>query len=75
MKIKSNVDLKELEKFGIKEAHDVKGHYGLCETWNENCCFYTILFEEPQREIQVIQWTKETANLLYDLFKMDFIEK
>ena len=75
LKIKDNVDLKELEKFGIKEAPDVKGSYGLCKKWDNLAWYYTISFEEKDRIIEMINYNYETVEVLYELIKADMVEK
>lgn len=74
LKIKDNVNLKELKKYGIKEAPDVKGSYGLCKKWNNTMWYYTISFEED-RKIEIINYNDETGDVLYDLIKADLVEK
>ena len=73
--IKSDVDLKELEKFGFK-YNDYSGQYKICErnidgttyiyinVWNKK-----ILFRQDK------SLDKECLNTLYDLIKDDLIEK
>ena len=75
LRIKSDVDLKELENFGF-EYNDYSGQYKICErnidgatyiyinVWNRK-----ILFRQDK------SLDKECLNALYDLIKSDLIEK
>ena len=75
LKVKDNVDLKELENFGFK-YNDYSGQYKICErnidgatyiyinVWNKK-----ILFRQDK------SLDKECLNVLYDLIKYDLIEK
>ena len=75
LRIKDNVDLKELENFGFK-YNDYSGQYKICErdiaratyiyinVWNRK-----ILFRQDK------SLDKECLNALYDLIKADLIEK
>ena len=75
LKVKDNVDLKELENFGFK-YNDYYGQYKICErnidgatyiyinVWNKK-----ILFRQDK------SLDKECLNALYDLIKADLIEK
>ena len=75
LKVKDNVDLKELENFGF-EYNDYSGQYKICErnidgatyiyinVWNRK-----ILFRQDK------SLDKECLNALYDLIKSDLIEK
>ena len=75
LRIKDNVDLKELEKYGF-EYNDYSGQYKICErnidgatyiyinVWNRK-----ILFRQDK------SLDKECLNALYDLIKADLIEK
>ena len=75
LRIKSDVDLKELEKYGF-EYNDYSGQYKICErnmdgvtyiyinVWNRK-----ILFRQDKT------LDKECLNALYDLIKAGLIEK
>ncbi|MCI6457131.1 MAG: hypothetical protein MSA56_05390 [Clostridium sp.] len=75
LRIKSDVDLKELEIYGFK-YNDYSGQYKICErnidgatyiyinVWNRK-----ILFRQDK------PLDKECLNALYDLIKADLIEK
>lgn len=75
LRIKSDVDLKELEIYGFK-YNDYFGQYKICErnidgatyiyinVWNRK-----ILFRQDK------PLDKECLNALYDLIKADLIEK
>ena len=75
LKIKDNVGLKELEKFGF-EYHNNKEscYYGCCETYNEDIS----IFINNARIISIRDNTPKTMfdfNILYDLIKADLVEK
>ena len=69
LKIKDNVDLKELEKYGfdLEQTKDDDLIYG----FDSNLLFY------KDTGIILLPWNKqETAmNTLYDLIKADLVEK
>ena len=75
LKIKDNVDLKELEKYGF-EYDDYSGQYKICER-NINGSNY-IYINVWNRKILFRQdkpLDKGCLNVLYDLIKADLIEK
>ena len=78
LKIKDNVDLKELEKFGFKKdkdlSNDVETIYSvkqkyqkLCLYWEEKTLF---LYEMFGGNVFFLK-----TNILYDLIKADLVEK
>lgn len=72
LKIKDNVDLKELEKYGFKLNDDIE--YQL--TIEKNNC-RTICVVENNRMIymQSIGYVVQELSILYDLIKADLVEK
>lgn len=76
LKIKSSVNLKELEKFGFS----TKSLYGWYEklveyNWNDKMYIY---IEKDTRKIQVSTYEGYDVyldNTLYDLIKADLVEK
>lgn len=77
LKIKDNVDLKELEKFGFKyvssEYYDyyfLKRYLGNDE--DDRIC-YQIGIDD--REIRIVRLDGELDTTLYDLIKADLVEK
>ena len=72
LKIKDNVDLKELEKFGFKLNSNEE--YQLVIEKNS---IRTIVVMEYERTIYVqsIGYVVEELNILYDLIKADLVEK
>lgn len=72
LKIKDNVDLKELEKFGFELNDDAE--YQL--TIEKNNC-RTIVVVEYSRSIYVqsIGYVVEDLNIIYDLIEADLVEK
>lgn len=65
LKIKDNVDLKKLEKFGFEYKHS---YYVCCSEYGD---ISIIIY--ANREINVI--TSHKLNILYDLIKDDLVEK
>ena len=74
LKIKDNVDLKELEKFGFVKYHLRQNHdyYMYPDTTS-----YAIYIFVENREIMISNsdFYDYHLNILYDLIKADFIEK
>ena len=87
LKLKNNVDLKELEKFGFKPKYDEDtGEIKKYVKRAQNNNFNIISFEKEQKLLgnyeMVNYWglyiekvIKETIDLLYDLFKAGLVEK
>ena len=74
LKIKSNVDLKKLEKFGFKNCNN--DYYIQDDNYN------VIIIIEKDNKIIIPRGTdyniiqvRETWNVLYDLIKEDLVEK
>ena len=79
LKIKDNVDLKELEKFGFKYIEDLltKKPYYFKKKYLENAnddriCYH---IEVNTRKIIISRLDGDLDNTLYDLIKADLIEK
>lgn len=79
LKIKDNVNLKELEKFGFKYIEDLltKKSYYFKKTYLENAdddriCYH---IEVNTRKIIISRLDGNLDNTLYDLIKADLIEK
>ena len=70
LKIKDNVNLKELEKFGF-DIKQTKEEDDLIYGFDSNLLFY------KETGIIILTWNRqETAmNTLYDLIKADLVEK
>lgn len=70
LKIKDNIDLKELEKFGF-DSKQTKEKDDLIYGFDSNLLFY------KETGIIRLPWnSQETAmNTLYDLIKADLVEK
>ena len=87
LKLKNNVDLKELEKFGFKPKYDEDtGEIKKYVKRAQNNNFNIISFEKEQKLLgnyeMVNYWglyiekvIKETIDLLYDLIKAGLVEK
>ena len=83
LKIKDNVDLKELEKFNFEyreddDEEDGKWHYW-CPKDNSNLSI-DVINELNSKLIRVIDdggfgFSKEDLNIIYDLIKADLVEK
>ena len=79
LKIKDNVDLKELEKFGFKYIEDLftKKPYFFKKTYLENAdddriCYH---IEVNTRKIIISRLDGDLDDTLYDLIKADLVEK
>ena len=76
LKIKDNIDLKELEKFGFRLIEKI----GKYEYYNEA---YTIIYVNGWNRVITIQYLTNTIddynhnleNVRYDLIKSDLVEK
>ena len=73
LKIKDNVDLKELEKFGFKKKTYFDGKCLVLESIiNEVHNYQNIVFELPSRKLAFCNWAYD---ILYDLIQEGFVEK
>ena len=79
LRIKDNVNLKELEKFGFKYIEDLltKKSYYFKKTYLENAdddriCYH---IEVNTRKIIISRLDGDLDNTLYDLIKADLVEK
>lgn len=77
LKIKDNVDLKELEKFGFKFCE--RGFYRY-DREIKNILVWTLYITKTHHNIQIIvhepcTMAKELQCLLYELIKADMVEK
>ena len=72
LKIKDNVDLKELEKFGFVKYHYRENHdyYMYPDTQD-----YSIYIFIENREIMVNKADDNDLIVIYDLIKADLVEK
>ena len=73
LKIKDNIDLKELEKFGFKlKLDDNKSRY-----IEKNTLQYKLIIMCNTKQILVWSFGSygEISNILYDLIKADLVEK
>lgn len=75
LKIKDDVDLKELEKFGFNYYSDTESnYYGCCEKSDG----FTEVFINNARVISVYAITKKSIfdlDVLYDLIQAGLVEK
>ena len=77
LKIKDNVDLKELEKYGFEYFVNGCGTTGYSKKTNYG--YYTII-EKDKEHLGITIWERRlptgiNENLLYDLIKADLVEK
>ena len=70
LKVKDNVDLKELEKYGF-DLEQTKDEFDLIYGFDSNLLFY------KDSKIIIFPWNNQNTALdtLYDLIKADLIEK
>ena len=70
LKIKDNVDLKELEKFGF-DIEQTKDEFDQIWGFDKGLLFY------KYSKIIILPWNNQTTALdtLYDLIKADLVEK
>lgn len=72
LKIKDDIDLKELEKFGFKKWHYRENHdYYIYPNTKD----YAIYIFIETREIMVDKFYDNHLTVLYDLIKADLVEK
>lgn len=70
LKIKDNVDLKELEKFGF-DLEQTKDEFDQIWGFDRGLLFY-----KDSRTIILPWYNQDTAlDILYDLIKADYVEK
>ena len=78
LKIKENVDLKELEKFGFQLVGEKNESYRV-NIENKNYNSQALLIVTPvSREISIdtgSTYIKDKLDILYDLIKADLVEK
>ena len=70
LKIKDNVDLKELKKYGF-DLEQIKDEFDQIWGFDSNLLFY------KDSKIIIIPWNAQEGclNTLYDLIKADLVEK
>ena len=74
LKIKDNVNLKELEKYGFKRDYNYKFHVNVvCEFSNNE---YIVIYKQT-REISIMTngWQHKAEVLLFDLIQDGLVEK
>ena len=76
LKIKDNVDLKELEKFGF-EKDGYNYYYDFIPYTENNGQYVSIDVKERKIELGYIdlEYFNKAVELLYDLIKADLVEK
>lgn len=80
LKIKNNVELKELEKLGFKYHKEQRNHYEHYALMEKTSRFSTKLYAVVYCEDRIIHkgtWTdsEEYATILFDLIQADLVEK
>lgn len=78
LKIKDNVDLKELEKFGFEYDEELSERDDKCYSCTEK--WQKVLLFENDRDVRIYEtiWDSNCQfvnNVLYDLIKADLVEK
>ena len=75
LKIKDNVDLKELEKFGFKGSPEHYKMYYLDNTLGSSVCMINIY--TLTRKIQVVEsfYSEAWVEVLFDLINAGLVEK
>ena len=74
LKIKDNVDLKELEKFGFRYFKNEFNDYEVYEIDNWNS-WLGVNVKDKILQIGVQDYTDIEDNVIYDLIKADLVEK
>ena len=74
LKIRDDVDLKELEKFGFEKINDI---YRYSSKEAKNYVYESVIYlYDYERIIKIDKLTnKYDLNILYDLIKADLVEK
>ena len=73
LKIKDNVDLKELEKFGFKRNSNFPDGWAMVKTYKNGSYYQEDIYVWNDRKIQVNAII--ILDTLYDLIKTDLVEK
>lgn len=72
LKIKDNVDLKELEKYGFKLNDDDEYQFTV---QNDDCRTICVVENNRTIYIQSIGYVVQELDMLYSLIKADLVEK
>lgn len=78
LKIKDNVDLKELEKYGFKHFEGKQFNYSFYEYKSEENIELSYFIDCDFRNISVSTYDGDEVyldNVIYDLIKADLVEK
>jgi len=73
LKIKNNVDLKELEKFGFKRNSNFPDGWAMVKTYKKGKYYQEDIYVWNDKIIQVN--AIDILDTLYDLIKADLVEK
>ncbi len=73
LKIKDNVDLKELEKYGFIRNSNFPDGWAMVKTYKKGRYYQEDIYVWNDRKIQVN--AIDILNTLYDLIKADLVEK
>ena len=73
LRIKSNVDLKELEKYGFKINSNFPDGWAMVKTYKKGRYYQEDIYVWNDRKIQVN--AIDILDTLYDLIKTDLVEK
>ena len=72
LKIKDNVDLKELEKFGFEKANEPNKHVIYIKKYSHNLIYF---YDDKEMYFEIDEYDEDIVNVLYDLIKADLVEK
>lgn len=73
LKIKDNVDLKELEKYGFKKNSNFPDGWAMVKTYKKGIYYQEDIYVYDDRQIQVN--AIKLNDTLYDLIKANLVEK
>lgn len=73
LKIKDNVDLKELEKYGFKRNNNFPDGWAMVKTYKKGKYYQEDIYVWNDRKVQVD--AIDILDTLYDLIKADLVEK
>ena len=73
LKIREDVDLKELEKYGFKKNNNLPDGWAMIKTYKKGRYYQEDIYVWNDRKIQVN--AIELNDTIYDLIKADLVEK
>ena len=72
LRIKSDVDLKELEKYGFEIADEPNKDVVYIKYDGDNAIYF---YNDKEMYFEIQEYSEEIVNILYDLIKADLVEK